>query len=89
MSTSLLMVNMQKAARKMEYETEIEAHPISMVKTIGAQWDILLLGPQVRFHLSDLKRTFPSKPVASISMKDYGRMDGKAVIEQVRLLMQD
>ncbi len=52
MSTSLLVSRMQEAAQKEGYEAEISAHPISQAAVKAADADVVLLGPQVRFHLA-------------------------------------
>ena len=45
MSTSLLVTNMKKVADPADV---IEAHPVRTVPDIIDNWDVLLLGPQVR-----------------------------------------
>lgn len=89
MSTSMLVKKMLEAASKINYEVIIEAHSISEVRTIGRNWDVILLGPQVRFQLKDIKDFFPTKPIDSIEMKSYGRMDGENVLIQAKMLLGD
>lgn len=81
MSTSLLVNNMAKAAKEMGLEVKIEAHPVSQSDQYGPTSDVILLGPQVRYELNKLKNSYPGKPVEMINMQDYGRMDGKKVLE--------
>ena len=86
MSTSLLVTKMEAAAKEKGMEIDIFAvssseasariddkeHPI----------DVILLGPQVRF----MKKQFEDKvagtgiPVAVIEMREYGTMNGEAVL---------
>ncbi len=89
MSTSLLVTKMQNAAKEMDYEVSIAAHPISEAATYGAEADIVLLGPQVRFELNKVKGLLPDKMVEPIDMRAYGMMDGKAVIEHVKKVLND
>lgn len=89
MSTSMLIKKIKDAAKKENYEIEVEAHSISEARTIGHAWDIILLGPQVKFQLNEMKNAFPQKPVDTIEMRSYGRMDGEAVLKQARMLLKD
>ncbi|MGN1343841.1 MAG: PTS sugar transporter subunit IIB [Traorella sp.] len=88
MSTSMLVVKMKEAAVIQNYEIIVEAHSISNVRKIGQNWDIILLGPQVKYLLKDIQNYFPNKPIESIDMKNYGRMDGEAVLNQVKRLLE-
>lgn len=89
MSTSLLVTKMQQYADSINYECVVAAHPVSEVATYGPKSDIVLLGPQVRFELNNVKAKVPSVPVEAINMQAYGMMDGKAVIEQVKKILGD
>lgn len=87
MSTSMLVKKMMDAAKKDDYDIQVEAHSISEARSIGHEWDVILLGPQVKFQLKEMKNAFPNKPVDAIEMRSYGRMDGEAVVKQARLLL--
>ena len=82
MSTSLLVENMKKAAAAEGVEAKIWAVSESVVANEEGNFDILLLGPQIRFRLNAFKKAYGDKlPVEMIDMRMYGRMDGKAVLE--------
>lgn len=83
MSTSLLVTRMLDYAKEKNIEVQIEAHPVGEVESYGQNADVILLGPQVRFQLSNVKKLFPDKPVEVIDMRDYGMMDGKKVLTHV------
>lgn len=89
MSTSLLVTKMQKAADEQGYEATVAAHPIAEAQAFGADADVILLGPQVRFELARIQGLFPEKPVESIDMMAYGMMDGTKVIAQVKKALGD
>lgn len=84
MSTSLLVTKMRNAAEKQGFECEINAYPIAEAAQHGKDADIVLLGPQVRFQLKEVKSKCPNIPVESIDMAAYGMMDGAKVIDQVK-----
>lgn len=43
--------------------------------------DIILLGPQIRYELDNVKKVAGTTPVEAINMMDYGMMNGKKVLE--------
>lgn len=82
MSTSLLVTRMEKAAESKGIEVEIKAIPASKVEEEINQWDIILLGPQVRYYQKELEQKSQGKtPIMVINMKDYGMMDGPKVLD--------
>jgi PTS system cellobiose-specific IIB component len=89
MSTSLLVKRMQEYDALKGYDYDIAAFAIADAQQKGTDADVILLGPQVRFDLKKIKAMFPDKTVESIDMHSYGMMDGKAVVEQCRKLMQE
>lgn len=88
MSTSMLVKKMQAAADAQGYECEVSAYAISEAATVGADADIVLLGPQVRFNAQKVQAQVPC-PVEAIDMRAYGTMDGAAVIKAVRAKLGD
>lgn len=84
MSTSLLVTRMRKAAEENNIDAKIDAMPLMKVDaSVKDNWDIIMLGPQVKNEKIGLeKKTQHGLPIAVIGMRDYGMMDGKAVVEQ-------
>lgn len=81
MSTSLLVSNMQKYAKEIGIEVMIEAMPVLQAEKSWQDWDIILLGPQVRHVIGKFKETIQDQiPVLVIDMRDYGLMNGKNVL---------
>ena len=82
MSTSLLVTKMQEAAKEAGVEAEIWAIPeADIAKHIG-EFDVCLLGPQVRFKLKAVQQLANGAwPVDVIEMTAYGTMNGKKVFE--------
>ena len=58
MSTSLLVNRMKEAAVTKEIEFQIEAHPVGQIEKYGEAADVILLGPQVRYELKNVKKCF-------------------------------
>ena len=81
MSTSLLVNRMKETAETKEIEFQIEAHPVGQIEKYGEAADVILLGPQVRYELKNVKKMFLDKPVEIINMQDYGTMNGDKVLD--------
>ena len=82
MSTSMLVKKMQDAAAEAGIEAEISALPITEATDKMTDYDILLLGPQIRFQKDNLSKQADGKiPVEAIDMQAYGTMNGKAVLD--------
>ncbi|HBG68374.1 MULTISPECIES: PTS sugar transporter subunit IIB [Kandleria] len=87
MSTSLLVTKMEAAAKEKGVETKIFALPFSDAPRVLEEVDCILLGPQVRFQKASIEKLAASRkagqiPVDVIDMRDYGTMNGKAVLEK-------
>lgn len=80
MSTSMLVSKMQKAAEAKGLEAKIEAKPISEAEMELDDWDIVMLGPQVRHMLKTLTKKQSKTPIEIINMRDYGTMNGENVL---------
>lgn len=90
-STSLLVKKMQEAARKKGLaDVQIFATAQADAKNHYENTDVLLLGPQVRYLYNDLKKALASKKLLLdiINSRDYGTMNGDAVLEQALKLME-
>ncbi len=87
MSTSMLVAKMKKAAEEMKAEVGIEAKSLSEAKKEIERVDIVLLGPQIRYEMENVKKIAGSTPVEAIDMKDYGMMNGKKVLEHALEVM--
>ncbi len=88
MSTSLLVSKMQQAAAAAGEEATIAAYPISEIGKYGADADVIMLGPQVRFNLKTVQESFPDKPITVIEMRDYGTMNGEKVFATAKALIK-
>ena len=81
MSTSLLVNKMNEAAKTKGMSLEINAYPIGSIDKHASNADVILLGPQVRYELKNVKAKYPGKPVEIINMQDYGMMNGAKVLD--------
>lgn len=89
MSTSILVRNMQQAAKDLGVDAQIVAKSLTEAKKEGMDdVDVILLGPQVAYELANVKAAAKDIPAAVIDMKEYGAMDGKKVLKSAYRLMK-
>lgn len=83
MSTSLLVTKMEKSAEEQGKECKIWAVSGDAVKNHINEADVLLLGPQVRYLLPQLKKLGEDKgvPVDVINPVHYGTCNGTEVVK--------
>lgn len=87
MSTSLIVTKMREAASVKGYECKIDAYPVNEAAQRGADADIILLGPQIRFQQKNVQKNV-SCPVMVIDMTAYGTMNGKKILEDAVASME-
>lgn len=82
MSTSLLVNKMKKAAVEEGLSVKIQAVATMEVRNHINEVDVILLGPQVRYQLNDIKKIGDEKgiPVDTINPMHYGTCNGKEVL---------
>jgi cellobiose PTS system EIIB component len=90
MSTSLIVTKMEKVAASKGISARIWAVSESVVRSEIEEADVLLLGPQVRFILNEMKKICGEKniPVEVIDMMNYGMCNGEAILEQAIKLIE-
>ncbi len=88
MSTSILVQRMQDAAREQGKDYTIWAADQSSIESELGNFDVVLLGPQVRHILRKVRKTVgDAAPVDVIEPRAYGRGDGAKVIAQAESLV--
>lgn len=83
MSTSILVNKMKEAAIKNGIEVEIKAVSLDRFDSYIDEYDVFLLGPQVRFKKNQLQPIAHkiNKPLEVINTTDYGLMKGENVLK--------
>ena len=83
MSTSLVVSKMQQAAKEQGIDCTIWAVNQNDIKGELGKFDVLLLGPQLRYVERKIRAIVgDAAPVAYIDPTAYGTCNGKIVLEQ-------
>ncbi len=82
MSTSIVVRKMQDAAQKQGMsDVKIEAFSVEILDQKVDSADVVLLGPQIRHMLGDVKKVVGDKcPVDVVDMRDYGTLRGDKIL---------
>ena len=89
MSTSMLVSKIESAAKDQGIDIEVAACPLTQAEKIIDEWDVVMLGPQVRHCLPQLQKATNITPIEVIDMKDYGMMNGEKVYNYAKKLMDE
>ncbi len=82
MSTSLLVQKMKKAALQQGLEANIKVVSTNDIMQHEKDVDIILLGPQVHYLKNMLESDNSCVPIADIGIREYGMLNGAAVLKQ-------
>lgn len=84
MSTSLVGSKMQKAYEAMgKNNVEVEAYDFAMIDEIGDKVDVIIIAPQISWAFDQVKSAHPNKKIISLTMAEFGAMDGVSIIERL------
>lgn len=71
------------AAKEQNIDLTITALGFTQAEKVLKEWDIVMLGPQVRHQLVGLEKAAEGQvPVEVINMRDYGTMNGANVLKR-------
>lgn len=86
MSTSIVAKKITAALSPQEAGWKVDAKNIDSLAEYAADYDVVLLGPQVRMRLNDAKSVCDplSIPVDIINPVDYGTGNGANIIKAIR-----
>ena len=90
MSTSLLVQKMRKEAASQGIDATIDAEPLGPALEDVQDYDVLMLGPQIKYAEGDAKEAADGKvPVRVIAMSDYGRMNAKKILADAQKAIEE
>ena len=84
MSTGMMKIKIEEAAKADGADLEIAAKSFQVLDDYKDEYDIFLLGPQVRFMKDEIQESVGEKPVIVISAQDFGMMRGDMVWKQIK-----
>lgn len=90
MSTSLIVTKMKEALGPEEKDWVIEAKSVEKFKNEFKKYDVILLGPQIRFKKDEFQKIAGEHgiPVETINPVDYGLANGRNILNLAKKLYE-
>lgn len=90
MSTSILVGKMREAAKAQNLDAQIEAVAAEKFVELIPEYDVFLLGPQIRFKKDEFaaEAAKHGKNVDVVNTMDYGMMKGDKVLAHALSLIK-
>ncbi|MHC5252396.1 PTS sugar transporter subunit IIB [Listeria kieliensis] len=91
-STGVMVTKMKEIASSSEKlkhtDIRIEAHPAGELREHVQDFDVVMVGPQIKHQLAMLKEIADefNKPIQVIDTKDYGTVNGANILKDAILL---
>lgn len=82
MSTTILMAKMEKYAAEKGFSLKVEACAVGACQDKSADYDVILLGPQIAYQKSSVAGKV-SIPVAAMQPQDYAMARCENIFKQV------
>ena len=82
MSTGIMKMKLEQEAKARGLEASVDATPMVELGDNLEETSIILLGPQIRFALDDIKKQSEGIPVMAIAAQDFGMMNAKKVLDE-------
>ncbi len=83
MSTGIMKMKLEQEAQKRNLDATIQAIPMAELDSYMEGVSAIILGPQIRFALNDIKKSASGIPVMAISPQDFGMMNASKVLDDV------
>ena len=80
MSTGIMKMKLEQEAKARGLEASVDATPMVELGDNLEETSIILLGPQIRFALDDIKKQAEGIPV--MATQDFGMMNAKKVLDE-------
>ncbi|MFQ9514445.1 MAG: PTS sugar transporter subunit IIB [Eubacterium sp.] len=83
MSTGIMKMKLEQEAKNRGIDAKVNAVPMVEIGDYLEGTNAILLGPQIRFALDDIKKMSPDIPVMAIAPQDFGMMNAPKVLDEV------
>ena len=88
-SSSTLVKRMRDYIAAENLDAEVLAATTDSIMAGEVEFDVILLGPQIRYEVKNLKEKFPDKPIDVMPMLVYGRLNGKGAVDLALKMVEE
>ena len=89
LSTGILMNKMNQWAEQNNEDLEVKAIPIDDYLSVYKDYDVLLVGPQMRYKIKDVQKAVTDRPSAVINPSDYALGNVENIIKEVKRMIAE
>ena len=89
LSTGILMNKMNQWAEQNNEDLEVKAIPIDDYLSVYKDYDVLLVGPQMRYKIKDVQKAVTDRPSAVINPSDYALGNVENIIQEVKRMIKE
>ena len=86
LSTGILMNKMNQWAKQNNEDLEVKAIPIDDYLSV---YDVLLVGPQMRYKIKDVQKAVTDRPSAVINPSDYALGNVENIIKEIKRMIKE
>ena len=83
MSTGIMQLKLTQELKARNIEGEVKATALAEINEFVDKFDVVLLGPQIRFAINEVKEKAGDKLVMVIAPQDFGTMNAKKVKDDI------
>lgn len=84
MSSSLAGKRLQQEYDKIGKDVDVEAYDFGMIDEIGGDVDVIMIAPQISWATDQVKEEFPDTKVITLSIAQFGSMDGEVLAKVLK-----
>ena len=90
-STGLVAEKIIEAATKRGIKVVVNAYSVTEAEKAIPTADVVLLGPQVRFHQKNLEKAYGhlGVPITPMQPVDYGRLNGEGILDTALKVLEE
>lgn len=88
LSTGILMKKMNQWAIDRQQDLEVKAIPVDDYLRVYKEYDVLLIGPQMRYKLKEVRKMASDRPSAVINPSDYALGNVDNIMKEVYKLVE-
>ena len=89
LSTGILMNKMNQWAKQNNEDLEVKAIPIDDYLSVYKDYDVLLVGPQMRYKIKDVQKAVTDRPSAVINPSDYALGNVENIIKEIKRMIKE
>ena len=88
-SSSTLVKRMRDYIAEEGFDATVAAETTDRILSGEVDFDVILVGPQIRYEVKNLKAKYPEKPIDVMPMLVYGRLNGKGAVDLALKMVEE